>query len=45
MLNKTGLTDLLQATFACQIFQGCFALLIFFFLWNAKQTVKQQLDG
>lgn len=31
MLNKTGLNYLLQATFACQIFQGCFALLNAFF--------------
>lgn len=45
MLNKMGLSDLLQATFACQIFEGCFAVLIIlifliYFLTEHKTNCK-----
>jgi len=43
MLNQTGLNDLLQATFSCQIFQGCFALfnvLYFLFLTEQKKNCE-----
>lgn len=43
MLHRTGLIDLLQATFACQTFQGCFALLsvlYFLFLTEHKTNCK-----
>lgn len=45
MLNKTGLSDLLQATFACQIFEGRFAILIIlifliYFLTEHKTNCK-----
>lgn len=37
MLHKTGLIDLLQAIFACQTLQGCFALLnVLYFLFLAQ---------
>lgn len=32
MFHKTGLIGLLEATFACQTFQGCFALLNMLYL-------------
>lgn len=41
MLHKIGLIDLLQATFACQTFQGCFAILnVFYFLFFDRTQYK-----
>lgn len=43
MLIKTGLNDMLQATFACRFFLGCFALLnvlYFLFLTEHKTNCK-----
>lgn len=48
MLSNTGLSDLLQTTFACQIFQGCFALLKVFyilFLTEHKTNFKIAAGG